>query len=111
MTKMDKSLTPIDLVEEVIADLHKDRDLASLLVPKLLQGCYAFENQLREFAEEEAREESMSAGGSSARSNASRASKREKKTRKEQLMLDQNAMHQKLKMLRQRHKGDGPEVC
>ena len=97
MTKMDKSLKPIDLVEEVIADLHKDRDLASLLVPKLLKGCYAFEEQLRDLAEEETM---------SARSAGSHASAASKKLNKEKLKLDQNAMHKKLKMLKARHKGD-----
>ena len=98
MTKMDKSLKPIDLVEEVIADLHKDRDLASLLVPKLLKGCYAFEEQLRDLAEEETM---------SARSAGSKASStRSRKLNKEKLKLDQDAMHKKLKMLKARHKGD-----
>ena len=34
---------PIELVSDVISDLHKDKDLASLLVPKLYQGCLDFE--------------------------------------------------------------------
>jgi len=46
MTKYDKQTKPIDLVEEVVSHLHKDRDLASLLVPKLLMGCIEFEKRM-----------------------------------------------------------------
>ena len=41
------SARPIDLVEECIQKLHKDKELASLLVPKLYKGCIQFEEELR----------------------------------------------------------------
>lgn len=53
MTKVDKTTTPIDLVEEVVGQLHKDRDLASLLVPKLLKGCLEFEKRMNELDDDD----------------------------------------------------------
>jgi len=52
MTKLQKSCTPLELVEDVISDLHNDRDLAALLIPKILKGCYAFEQQLKDLDQE-----------------------------------------------------------
>jgi hypothetical protein len=43
MTKLKPEYTPLDLVDEIIGDLHNDKDLGALLVPKILKGCYAFE--------------------------------------------------------------------
>ena len=90
MTRLQESCSPLDLVEDVIGDLHNDRDLASLLVPKILKGCYAFEREMRE-AEEEMREaENQSAGGSgngSAR-ESSQAPVQGSKMNKARLKLD-----------------------
>ena len=47
------TIKPIELVKEVISDLHKDADLAALLVPKLLKGCIEFEEELREAREDD----------------------------------------------------------
>ena len=52
---------PIDLVKEVISDLHKDSDLAALLVPKLLKGCIEFEEELREAREDDGEQSDGSA--------------------------------------------------
>ena len=83
---------PIELVTECIEDLHKDKELASLLVPKLYKGCIEFEEELRQAREEED-------GNESAGSESSRGS-----VRKENLKEKQTRMLKKLKMLRDRHK-------
>ena len=82
---------PIDLVKEVISDLHKDNDLAALLVPKLLKGCNEFEDELREAREDDGEQ---SDGSASSKGSVKKENLREKQAR----------MLKKLKMLRDRHK-------
>ena len=83
---------PIDLVKEVISDLHKDNDLAALLVPKLLKGCIEFEEELREARQDDDGEQSD--GSASSKGSVKKENLREKQAR----------MLKKLKMLRDRHK-------
>ena len=75
MTKLQPDCSPTDLVDHVLGELHNDKDLAALLVPKILKGCYAFESQLIELDEEF---KNQSQGQLSARSgNSGRSSRRE----------------------------------
>lgn len=83
---------PIDLVEECITKLHKDKALASLLVPKLYKGCIEFEEELRWAKEKDD-------GNETDRTDSSRGS-----VKKENLKKKQRSMLKKLKMLRDRHK-------
>lgn len=48
MTKLKPEYSPLELIDEVIGDLHNDKDLGSLLVPKILKGCYVFEQQMKD---------------------------------------------------------------
>lgn len=86
------SADPIELVEECITKLHKDKELASLLVPKLYKGCIEFEEELRRAREEDDGNESV--GSESSRGSVKKENLKEKQTR----------MLKKLKMLRDRHK-------
>ena len=38
----DTEITPLEIVELIMKDLHHDRDLSALLVPKLRKGCQKF---------------------------------------------------------------------
>ena len=49
---MNKGTAPLALVEELILEQHKDRDLACLLIPKLLKGCKEYiKEQEEEFGD------------------------------------------------------------
>jgi len=43
LTKLKPEFTPLELVHQIVGELHADKDLGALLVPKILKGCYAFE--------------------------------------------------------------------
>ena len=73
--------------------MHKDKELASLLVPKLYKGCIEFEEDLRRAREEK------DDGNETDRTDSSRGS-----VKKENLKKKQESMLKKLKMLRDRHK-------
>ena len=44
---------PRHVLAEVLRNLHKDREMASLLIPRLRKGCVAYMKGLREDAEGE----------------------------------------------------------
>ena len=46
---------PRHVLAEVLRNLHKDREMASLLIPRLRKGCVAYMKGLREDAEGEAK--------------------------------------------------------
>lgn len=42
MERLSDHYEPIELLQDVFDALHKDKELAALLVPKLKQGCKEF---------------------------------------------------------------------
>lgn len=42
---MDETITPLKFLQDKLEELHYDRDLSALLVPKLLHGCKKFMDQ------------------------------------------------------------------
>ena len=81
---------PVEFVDQVIHELHNDRDLASLLIPKIKQGCVEFlklyENL--ELAKDTKDENALNS--------------LEKKMKKKGLPFSTVEMHKKLKALRHR---------
>ena len=53
MERLSDHYEPIDLLEDVFAILHKDKELAALLVPKLKKGCKQFIKMKKAEMEEE----------------------------------------------------------
>ena len=48
MERLAQHYKPIDLLTDVLANLHKDKEMAALLVPKLKLGCKEFMRNKRE---------------------------------------------------------------
>ena len=42
--RLSEHIDPLDLIEEVLDNLHKDRELAALVITKLKKGCIDFLN-------------------------------------------------------------------
>ena len=53
--RLAEHFKPEHVLDEVLRNLHKDREMASLLIPRIKRGCVEYMKKMQEDAEERAK--------------------------------------------------------